>query len=885
VTRWRLAVRLARRDVLRRPGRTALVTLLVALPVAAMVMAVTLIRTDHVTPADEWARHNGTADARAFSSSEPELPEGAVAAPLYRTSVGLRTEGGPRTWVLLTSLDGLEDFAPLGPVLVSGRAPRSDGEVTLSRGALRALDAEVGDTVALVPTGATLTIVGEAEQPDCLSCDVGHATVETMEALLPGPDTALTPDRWLIDLPPMTVDEQVALAEASDGSILTRDLHLAGWQGPLVADPNDDGVRWAYVLGAVALTVVGIVIAATFAVGARRQLVALGQLSASGASPSTLRAALVLQGTVTGVVAALAGLALGAVALVVLRGVIEEHLLDHRIDAYTYRGVEVAGAAVVGVVAATIAALIPARTAAKVPTLAALAGRRPLPPVPRRLVAAGAAAVAGGLALLGLATVGSRSGESGQLWAFVAVVGGVAELLGACAIAPALVARLEPLAAHLRGAWRMAARGLARHRTRTGAVVGAVCAAASLAIAAAALLQGFEAREPEDLEPSPRTVVATVHETLERPGRDGTETIYDDRALPLDGALLARFEAALPDATVTTLRAARPPLTADGSRPWFEIPPLAQLASGGGPTQRASASTSAPHLLVASSEVVDALELTDDQRAALEETGAAVLVPAGDGRELVIRTRSEEPSTSERTIPAVALAVDHHLGWRAGDALVTDETAVAHGLEVEPAATLFVRGEPITQRQRDAVLDLGADPDALPVLLPDLPDASEELPPEGRVESRSLVVDLHQPGSGPSPSQLELALTALALVFSLFVVGTSLALAAAESKDERDVLTVAGASPGLLARMAGARAWLLAALGGLLAVPVGFLPVVVFTNAISDDLSTAYPLVFPTRTVLLLVVAVPTIVALAAQAASAVAQRLRPIRVSTAVFE
>src|SRR5690606_17242125 len=109
-----------------------------------------------------------------------------------------------------------------------------------------------------------------------------------------------------------------------------------------------------------------------------------------------------------------------------------------------------------------------------------------------------------------------------------------------------------------------------------------------------------------------------------------------------------------------------------------------------------------------------------------------------------------------------------------------------------------------------------------------------------------------RPPSGPTALQLELALTGLALVFCLFVVGTSLALAAAESKDERDVLTVAGAPPQLLARMAGARAWLLAGIGGLMAVPVGFLPVIVFTAAISEDRSTPYPLVFPVRTVALL---------------------------------
>ena len=50
MSRVRLPLRLARREVRRRPGRTALVALLVALPVTGMAMAVILIRTDAETP-------------------------------------------------------------------------------------------------------------------------------------------------------------------------------------------------------------------------------------------------------------------------------------------------------------------------------------------------------------------------------------------------------------------------------------------------------------------------------------------------------------------------------------------------------------------------------------------------------------------------------------------------------------------------------------------------------------------------------------------------------------------------------------------------------------------------------------------------------------------
>jgi ABC-type antimicrobial peptide transport system permease subunit len=137
------------------------------------------------------------------------------------------------------------------------------------------------------------------------------------------------------------------------------------------------------------------------------------------------------------------------------------------------------------------------------------------------------------------------------------------------------------------------------------------------------------------------------------------------------------------------------------------------------------------------------------------------------------------------------------------------------------------------------------------------------------------------PRTGPTPLQIELIITGIALAFAMFVVGVSLALAAAESKDERDVLTVAGAAPRVLARSAGSKAFLLAGIGGLMAVPIGFLPVLVFAQAETDG----FPVIFPTAIVALLVLGVPTVVGLASMLASATAQRMRPVRVSTAVFD
>ena len=134
---------------------------------------------------------------------------------------------------------------------------------------------------------------------------------------------------------------------------------------------------------------------------------------------------------------------------------------------------------------------------------------------------------------------------------------------------------------------------------------------------------------------------------------------------------------------------------------------------------------------------------------------------------------------------------------------------------------------------------------------------------------------------GPTPVQVELVLTGVALVLSVLVVGASLALAAAESRDERDVLTVVGASPGALARASGIRALLLSATGAAMAVPAGLLPVAVAVAADNGSLR----FVVPWRTIGLLVVALPVVAGVVALVVGSAGQRLRPVRFSTARFE
>ena len=132
--RIRLPLRLARREVRRRPGRTLLVALLVGLPVAGMVLAVTLIRTDAETPLEEWTRSYGQAEAAGFVADlDPAvLPADARLVEVRSTYARVKSTDGIRTDAELTDLPLADPVAAGIHHLVAGRARGPAGEVALS---------------------------------------------------------------------------------------------------------------------------------------------------------------------------------------------------------------------------------------------------------------------------------------------------------------------------------------------------------------------------------------------------------------------------------------------------------------------------------------------------------------------------------------------------------------------------------------------------------------------------------------------------------------------------------------------------------------------------------------------------------------------------------
>ena len=103
-----------------------------------------------------------------------------------------------------------------------------------------------------------------------------------------------------------------------------------------------------------------------------------------------------------------------------------------------------------------------------------------------------------------------------------------------------------------------------------------------------------------------------------------------------------------------------------------------------------------------------------------------------------------------------------------------------------------------------------------------------------------------------------IAISVVALLFTLLIVAVGLALSAAESRDEREVLVAVGARPSTLRRVAGQKAAMLALAGTTLSVPTGLIPVVMVLRSVRQTPG-ELPLDIPWLVIGMLVASVPLV--------------------------
>ena len=839
---WRFAGRLAWREVRRRPGRTALVALLVAVPVLAMTFVNVLARNFVEEDPFVTDRPAGVDIELSFVDAEtvaPLLPDGAVAWTFANVGAPIQDVHGTSTQGV--DIHELPDGRPRARILRPDGELPGPGEVWLSRNLLDELDVEVGDDLELTYPPGTWRVVGTGDLP----FDARGMFVTDLDESAFLEDVQLG---TLVDLPGDPTDAEV---ESTFQSLVAALGNTGGTHRGTVdiAAQSRTVLLWTWVAGAVGLAILGIVIAAAFATSARRQLVTVGLLASNGAPERTVSRALTLQGTWSGLVGSAVGVLGGWLALRTAQPWLEELAGPVEVE-WSIKPLDVVVVMTIGILAATFAARLPARSAARVPVMAALAGRRPLGTVPPRLVGAGLAAFVVGVALLAAAT--TSGGGTGP--ALTAVIGAVVLLGGICCCTPLVTDVASRASSGVGRTWRLAGRSLGRTRARTAGVVTAIAVTAAGALAGAVGMAHL-AGPPSDDSSVPRDLVEVVPTVAMSPGTSGGEAAPQaDRAV--DDEVRASVEAVAPGATWIP-------------RQVVALDP-AELAAAGD-----TSVLSYEDVLVATPELVDALRLSDENRALLAEADVLSVWPFIDPRPLVI---SSGGSQVQLEVVSAVLVEEEPLiasnGWysaasyqgRGTSFLISPESVAAHGLETIDAGAIAQFPEPLGGDAHGDLTDaiLGADA-AMSMWYADAPSG----------DAGWMVSAAPYDTGMPSVGLIQTAIVGAALLLVLAVVAVGLALAATESRAERDVLVAVGARPRTLRTMAGAKAVVMTLAGVAVAVPGGLVPAFAVARAAHVGFT------MPWLVLGGLVLVVPLVAGLAASGVSGLAQRLRPVRMST----
>jgi putative ABC transport system permease protein len=529
-----------------------------------------------------------------------------------------------------------------------------------------------------------------------------------------------------------------------------------------------------WTLSAITLVAAVLMAGAAVTIAARRQLRALGLLAAAGARGRQLAAVVILQAGALGLVGALvgipAGLLLARALLPRLAGAIHPIYEATPLQVVPGRLLLAGG---LGLLAAIVAALLPAVRAARLPVTAALAAQQPPPRHPRWLTIAGLALVLLGLGLAVLQVW--LLGSPWQAWLALATV--AAAPVGVVALSPALVALLGRTARRLPATGRLAVRDLARHPTRSAAAVAAVTA--GLAVP---MLLGVMAAQ------------SAAYERAYAP-----HELRADQVLAYSPATAAEVTKLLPGARQAPFTTAK---DASGRQATVHGPAIDHEYSG----VNHDLAIGEQELLVA---------MGGEQATAAFARGAVVAFGTNlvqDSQVTLAITDVPRPARRIR-VPAVEVTTGSYLGQTLPSFVISRQTAQRLGLPglATPPRYLVRAAHPLSDAQRDQLRQLQTDRSFAAISWAE-PDPDQQGFQQGM---RSIL----------------LALLPVAAIIALGSVAAACALALTEARQDLTTLGQLGATPAMTQRLVVAEAWLLATLGALLAVAIGLGPAAVQTLA------------------------------------------------------
>jgi putative ABC transport system permease protein len=780
----RALLRLARRDAWRHKGRSALIVLTVAFPVAGLVAAVTLLHALTVPLATKASWQLGRADASLEVDGSDSAGVAAAlgkAVPAGSTTVvfanGQSRIAGHDGVLRTAQVNDLAYVNPLATGIVrqeQGREPRTPAEVTVSRAVADAAHLKVGSLLTLRDVGdRTATVVGIAITPG----ELANQVVWVAPGSLAGTVAAYSGATALVDLP-TNVD---ATAWAAKVNAITRYALLHPVHEPVSRLQSDQSVGLTVLVSGLALLEAVLMAGAAFGVGARRSQRDLALIAATGGDAGQVRGVVLSGAVVLGTIAGAAGTALGlVVALALLPEA--QHLSGHVYAGVHPRPLELAGAFLLGIVTAVISAWLPARGAAKVPVVASLSGRRGIVRTSRARVGLALSTAAIGTALCAWAgrtpSLGSRQFDAILFFAAIAE-------LGFAGCAPAFVGVVGRFSGRLPLAARLSLRDIARNRSRTGPAVAAIMATLSGVVAMGVYVASEHARTVANYVPAlPSTMVSV--------------TGYNNVAP--QPALVRAVADTLPTTSVASFG------DGQGSGDKF-----AWLAG------QPSAARFVSNVTVGGPDLLRALGISSAIPAL--NAGKAVLLVGRADHGVVPLNLSTGSDSKVVSVPAVDATIGGYS--QLGGAIISPATAHRLGLSELLDERLLTLSRKPAQHELDAA-------DA--VLLASSADASSQVGlnyEHGLDDSKLLLVPL--------------ALLAISTLVTFGVTAISTALSAAESKGDFATLSAVGAPPAVRRRLAIGQAAVLALLGGVLGIAAGLVPMAAVIAVRSDVLDFTVP--------------------------------------------
>jgi putative ABC transport system permease protein len=343
-----------------------------------------------------------------------------------------------------------------GPLLslTSGRYPAGPGQVAVTSGVATDFHLRLGGTWTV--GGASRTVVGIVDNPQSL--------LDQFALVVPG--QVRNPS------------QVTALFDAGGASLRSIGHHVETPSSVAASNVfNPETISLAAL--AVGMLLIALVSVGGFTVLAQRRLRSIGMLESAGATDRHVRLVVRANGTVVGLVGAVAGFALGLLAWLAYRPSLEQSA-HHVIGTLALSWAVVVASMALAVVATYLAASRPAKAITKVPIVTALSGRPAPPRQLHRSVAPGILCLVVAFLLLGYS--GSTNSGNGNGGMPELVLGIVFLIPGLILLAPFFLALTARLTRSTPIAPRLALRDLARYRARSGSALAAISVGVLVAV-------------------------------------------------------------------------------------------------------------------------------------------------------------------------------------------------------------------------------------------------------------------------------------------------------------------------------------------------------------------------------------------------------------------